>query len=47
MSKLSQRKPSSQAGLQIEVRPFDGLVRIQPHAAGLDIEAHEIVVVEG
>jgi len=44
MSKLSQRKPSSQTGPQIEVRPFDGLVRIQPHAAGLDIGAHEIMV---
>ncbi len=44
MSKLSQRKPSSQAGAQIEVRPFDGLSRIQPHAAGMDIGAHEIVI---
>lgn len=44
MSKLSQRKTSSQAGSQIEVRPFDGLSRIQPHAAGMDIGAHEIVV---
>jgi hypothetical protein len=44
MSKLSQRKPSSQAGSQIEVRPFDGLARIHPHVAGMDIGAHEIVV---
>jgi transposase len=44
MSKLSQRKPSSQPGSQIKVRPFDGLARIQPHAAGMDIGAHEIVV---
>lgn len=44
MSKLSQRKTGSQAGSQIEVRPFDGLSRIQPHAAGMDIGAHEIVV---
>jgi len=44
MSKLSHRKPNSQPGSQIEVRPFDGLARIQPHAAGMDIGAHEIVV---
>ncbi len=42
MSKLSRRTQESAA--QTEVRPFEGLARIQPHAAGADIGAHEIVV---
>jgi len=44
MSKLSRRTQSSSPQLQEEVRPFDGLERIQPHAAGVDIGAHEIMV---
>lgn len=42
MSKLSRRTQKSAA--QAEVRPFEGLARLQPHAAGADIGAHEIVV---
>ena len=42
MSKLS--KHDAQFGTQMEVRPFEGLSRIQLHAAGVDIGAHEIVV---
>jgi hypothetical protein len=42
MSKLSKRGLSSAA--PAEVRPFGGLTRIQPHAAGVDIGAHEIVI---
>jgi len=44
MSKLSRRAPSGAAQSQESVRPFDGLERIQPHAAGVDIGAHEIMV---
>lgn len=39
MSKLSQ--PNSSLA---EVRPFAGMSRVNPHAAGVDIGAHEIVV---
>ena len=42
MSKLSKRNLSTSA--PPEVRPFEDLTRIQPHAAGADIGAHEIVV---
>jgi transposase len=42
MSKLSKRQNLSSATTPDEVHPFDGLVRIQPYAAGLDIGAHEI-----
>jgi transposase len=42
MSKLSKRQNLSLATTPDEVYPFDGLVRIQPFAAGLDIGAHEI-----
>jgi len=42
MSKLSRRTQESAA--QTEVRPFEGLARLQSHAAGADIGAHEIVV---
>lgn len=44
MSKLSRRATSGAAQSQESVRPFDGLERIQPHAAGVDIGAHEIMV---
>lgn len=44
MSKLSHRRTPDAAAAQAEVRPFEGLSRIQPHAAGADIGAHEIVV---
>lgn len=44
MSKLSRRQTQESASAQAEVRPFEGLNRIQPHAAGADIGAHEIVV---
>jgi hypothetical protein len=40
MSKLSRRQFSPET----LVRPFEGLTRIQPHAAGVDIGAHEIMV---
>lgn len=40
MSRLSNRQVSS----EIIVRPFDGLARIHPNAAGMDIGAHEIMV---
>ena len=40
MSRLSNRQESS----EIIVRPFDGLARIHPNAAGMDIGAHEIMV---
>ena len=40
MSRLSNRQDSS----EIIVRPFYGLARIHPIAAGLDIGAHEIMV---
>jgi hypothetical protein len=40
MSRLSNRQDSS----EIIVRPFDGLARIHPNAAGMDIGAHEIMV---
>lgn len=43
MSKLSQRSAQNAAQSQEGVRPFDGLERIQPHAAGVDIGAHEIM----
>lgn len=39
MSKLSQVKSH-----QAEVRPFAGMTHVHPHAAGVDIGAHEIVV---
>lgn len=42
MSKLSKRDLSTSA--PPEVRPFKGLTRIQPHTAGADIGAHEIVI---
>lgn len=42
MSKLSKRDLSTSA--PPEVRPFEGLTRIQSHAAGADIGAHEIVI---
>jgi transposase len=41
MSKLNRNK--RQASVKIEKRPFAGLDHIQPHAAGVDIGAHEIV----
>jgi len=44
MSKLSRRTQSPVPQPQEEIRPFDGLERIQPHAAGVDIGAHEIMV---
>lgn len=40
MSKLSQRQRRSSG----EMRPFEGLAHIHPHAAGIDIGAHEIAV---
>src|SRR3989304_146454 len=40
MSKLSQRQRPAAA----ESRPFEGLSQIHPHAAGVDIGAHEIMV---
>ncbi len=43
MSKLSQRSQSTPAQSQENVRPFEGLERIQSHAAGVDIGAHEIM----
>ncbi|HNT76401.1 MAG TPA: IS110 family transposase [Anaerolineae bacterium] len=43
MSKLSRRQVQEPAA-QAEVHPFAGLTRLQPHAAGADIGAHEIVV---
>jgi len=43
MSKLSRRQVQETAA-QTESRPFEGLHRLQPHAAGADIGAHEIVV---
>src|SRR5512146_716716 len=42
MSKLS--KHDGRWAGRAEIRPFEGLSRIQPHAAGADIGAHEIVV---
>lgn len=42
MSKLS--KHDERFGQVAEIRPFEGLSRISPHAAGADIGAHEIVV---
>lgn len=42
MSKLSQSK--RQANPAGELRPFAGLQRLQPHAAGIDIGAHEILI---
>jgi hypothetical protein len=44
MSKLSRRQDPTSATSPSEVRPFEGLTRIQTHAAGADIGAHEIVV---
>jgi len=44
MSQLSHRKVPDTATPHEAVRPFEGLARIQPHAAGADIGAHEIVV---
>jgi transposase len=41
MSKLNQRE--SRVSSQAVIRPFEGLSRIQPHVAGVDIGAHEIV----
>lgn len=43
MSKLSRRPAASAVHSQEDIRPFDGLERIQPHAAGVDIGAHEIM----
>ncbi len=40
MGKLSKRSSTSSS----IVRPFEGLSRIQPHAAGIDIGAHELAV---
>jgi len=42
LSRLSQRK--NILSHQTEVRPFDGLARLNQHAAGADIGAHEIQV---
>jgi transposase len=44
MSKLSRRNRLKSAATEAAARPFAGLARIQPHAAGADIGAHEIVV---
>ncbi len=44
MSQLSRRQMESEATHVIETRPFDGLMRLQPYAAGMDIGAHEIFV---
>lgn len=44
MSKLSRRQVQVAATPPAEVRPFGGLARIQAHAAGADIGAHEILV---
>ena len=41
MSKLSQH--DSRVSSQAVIRPFEGLSRMQPHVAGVDIGAHEIV----
>lgn len=43
MSKLSRRATPNTTRSQEDIRPFDGLERIQPHAAGVDIGAHEIM----
>jgi transposase len=42
MSKLSQRHRARSS--QGEARPFAGMRQVSPHAAGVDIGAHEIVV---
>ena len=41
MSKLSKRHRTRSA--QGETRPFEGMRTVNPHAAGVDIGAHEIV----
>ena len=41
MSTLSTRRRSRSA--QGEIRPFEGMRTVHPHAAGIDIGAHEIV----
>ena len=41
MSKLSKRHGSRSS--HGEIRPFDGMRKINPHAAGVDIGAHEIM----
>ena len=41
MSKLSKRNRSRSS--QGETRPFEGMRQINPHAAGVDIGAHEIM----
>ena len=41
MSKLSTRHRIRSS--QGEVRPFEGMRQVNPHAAGVDIGAHEIV----
>lgn len=41
MSKLSKRHRIRSS--QGEARPFDGMRKITPHAAGVDIGAHEIM----
>ncbi len=44
MSKLSRRSRQATAQPRESIRPFEGLERIQPSAAGVDIGAHEIMV---
>lgn len=44
MSRLSRHQPAQEATIVIQARPFDGLMRLQPYAAGMDIGAHEIFV---
>lgn len=44
MSKLSRRTKLAAAPAHEDIRPFEGLERLQPHAAGADIGAHEIMV---
>ena len=41
MSKLSKRHRARSS--QGETRPFEGMRQVNPHAAGVDIGAHEIV----
>ena len=44
MSKLSDRSSLSTEQSASIVRPFEGLSRIQPQVAGIDIGAHELAV---
>ena len=44
MSQLSRRTKLAAAPAHEDIRPLEGLERLQPHAAGADIGAHEIMV---